>query len=357
MTIRHGDPTIDTDILDHQKLLESIVDITCSPDRQAIERALVVALVTNIPCLRAAVVPKPFDDRDALREFVALNRSRFNDDLHQGWNLDELAHEMLPPLRKALGGEASVDRTDAGYHYFFPLTDTQNVVASLTVESRRNLEPHLKVVDALLKIYANYLAVLKESESDKLTGLLNRRTFDGKFQALISQQRRHAGQQATVRDQKRTKKEAAHSWLGIIDIDHFKAINDKFGHLYGDEILLLLSQRMQLFFRRADLLFRFGGEEFVVLLEPTDEAGASSAFKRFCETVATFGFPQVNQVTISIGFAPIALDSSSSEVFGHADQALYFAKREGRNQVASYSALIKSGHIQPLTASDDVDLF
>ncbi len=356
MTIKRREREKNLDALDHYELLESIVDITRSPDRKAIERSLLVALVTHIPCLRVSIVPRPFDDGESLSELIALDRSKFLTSPQDSWDSSGRPLHQDALLR-ALGGETVCLCESEKFSYFFPLTDGQRVVSSLAVESNLNLESYLRVVDALLNIYTNYLAILKESESDKLTGLLNRRTFDGKFQALVAQQQRQFERQAELGGQKRSAKNEACSWLGIVDIDHFKSINDKFGHLYGDEILLLLSQKMQHFFRRADLLFRFGGEEFVVLLEPTDEGGANAAFTRFCQSIAAIDFPQVNQVTISIGFAPIAIDSSSSEVFGHADQALYVAKHRGRNQVSSYSALIKSGDIKPLETPQDIDIF
>lgn len=145
--------------------------------------------------------------------------------------------------------------------------------------------------------------------------------------------------------------------MGIIDIDHFKRINDEYGHIYGDEILLLLSRQMQTFFRRADLLFRFGGEEFVVLLEPTNERGAKTAFLRFLTQISEYEFPQVGQVTISIGYAPIHADSVSTDVFGRADQALYHAKEHGRNQVASYLELVASGVLTQVVTEENIDLF
>lgn len=68
--------------------------------------------------------------------------------------------------------------------------------------------------------------------------------------------------------------------MGVLDIDHFKSINDRFGHLYGDEVLLLLSRIMRKNFREGDLLFRYGGEEFIVLLQNVDEERAKCVLER-----------------------------------------------------------------------------
>src|SRR3546814_19890916 len=82
-------------------------------------------------------------------------------------------------------------------------------------------------------------------------------------------------------------------WLAVADIDHFKRINDTLGHLYGDEVLLLLAQVMKRSFRHDDLLFRFGGEEFVIVISAPDRGSANIAFDKFRRNVETFTFPQV----------------------------------------------------------------
>src|SRR6202011_3687326 len=95
------------------------------------------------------------------------------------------------------------------------------------------------------------------------------------------------------------------SWLALIDIDRFKSINDGYGHLFGDEVLLLVSQLMKRSFRGADQLFRFGGEEFVVLLDRASEPGAQIVLERLRTTIGEHEFPQVGQVTISVGYTRI----------------------------------------------------
>jgi Diguanylate cyclase, GGDEF domain len=92
------------------------------------------------------------------------------------------------------------------------------------------------------------------------------------------------------------------SWLGLVDIDKFKCINDNYGHLFGDEVLLLVSQLMKKSFRGTDQLFRFGGEEFVIVLDHATTEGVEVAFDRLRETIAAFEFPQVGRVTISLGY-------------------------------------------------------
>jgi diguanylate cyclase (GGDEF)-like protein len=146
-------------------------------------------------------------------------------------------------------------------------------------------------------------------------------------------------------------------WLAVVDIDHFKMVNDRFGHLYGDEVLILVANILRSSFRSHDRIFRFGGEEFVVLLRSTSLSTAHKVFNRFRKNVEDYYFPQVGQVTVSVGFVS-AENGSPVEVLGRADQALYFAKENGRNQVRYYDDLVAAGLLQTKQVSnDDVELF
>jgi len=146
-------------------------------------------------------------------------------------------------------------------------------------------------------------------------------------------------------------------WLAVMDIDYFKRVNDKFGHLYGDEVLLLLSRNMQRIFRQHDKLFRFGGEEFVVVLDRTSLENAKNVLERFRLAIEQYDFPQVGQVTISIGFVRLDKAEVPSSIVGRADQALYHAKQHGRNQVVFYEDLISEGDLKEEHYSDDLELF
>ena len=144
----------------------------------------------------------------------------------------------------------------------------------------------------------------------------------------------------------------------MLDIDHFKRINDNFGHLIGDEVLLMVANLMKNSFRFRDKLFRFGGEEFVVVLKPTGATQAQAIFERFRSTMENHAFPQVGRVTISIGYAQIRLHDQPSVILDNADQALYWSKEHGRNRVSSYEALLASGELAPPAAIDsDIELF
>ena len=146
-------------------------------------------------------------------------------------------------------------------------------------------------------------------------------------------------------------------FLGEIDIDHFKQVNDNFGHPYGDEVLLIVARLMQATFRKSDLVYRFGGEEFVVIVASEDEAGAMHSFERLRCAIAAHDFPQVGHVTISIGVTEIRDVAAPVQLLGDADQALYFAKKNGRNSVCFYEQLIESGALATHKISSDVTYF
>ena len=122
-------------------------------------------------------------------------------------------------------------------------------------------------------------------------------------------------------------------------------------------MLILVANILRSSFRSHDRIFRFGGEEFVVLLRSTSLSMAHKVFNRFRKNVEDYYFPQVGQVTVSVGFVSPE-NGSPVEVLGRADQALYFAKENGRNQVRYYDDLVAAGLLQTKQVSnDDVELF
>jgi len=202
---------------------------------------------------------------------------------------------------------------------------------------------------ALLRIYGNHLAILSRSKHDALTGLLNRQAFDDKVPRLFGD---------TPHARRGEVDGSPSHCLALIDIDHFKRINDRFGHLYGDEVLLLLSRLMEQSLRETDLLFRYGGEEFVVVLDDVGQEAAQQVLERFRRAVAEHDFPQVGTVTVSIGFAIPLAPAPLVDVISQADQALYHAKDSGRNQVCSYQSLMEQGLVGAAApGGSDIELF
>ncbi|MCF8207320.1 MAG: DUF484 family protein [Methylotenera sp.] len=156
--------------------------------------------------------------------------------------------------------------------------------------------------------------------TDGLTGVHNRRYFDHRSLIEFSQAVRHRYPLACL----------------FLDIDHFKAINDRHGHPTGDEVLRQVGGLIQRSLRTGDLAARYGGEEFVVLLPRTDEAGAREVAERIRQMVqdAPFVTPEGGTVsaTLSVGLAMLPVEATSfGDLLSAADRAVYEAKRRGRN--------------------------
>ena len=248
----------------------------------------------------------------------------------------------------------AADGAPAGVTTLFPVVSDTGAVGVIEIRTPRGLGAKTKrLVFGVLRIYRNVQSLLDYSERDTLTGLLNRKIFDDSFYKVASIPLRDAPSAET----ERRHATPARYWLGVIDIDHFKHVNDRFGHLIGDEVLLLLSRIMRGAFRFSDQLYRFGGEEFVVLLLCADEADAMAALERFRKVVEGYPFPQAGRITVSVGFTGIETGDTPAAAFERADRAVYHAKNHGRNQVVSHSALMREGVVEDDKRTGDVELF
>ncbi len=166
--------------------------------------------------------------------------------------------------------------------------------------------------------------------TDALTGVKNRRFFDQRLQEEISRAVRHGGALTCL----------------ILDLDHFKKINDTHGHPAGDRVLIQAADIMRSQLRGTDVLARYGGEEFAALLIQTDLKRGLEIAERIRAAIAqhAFGFSETEAlpVTVSIGAAdlehqPEELSQSCIRLLANADQALYSAKNAGRNRVCPYT--------------------
>ncbi|MFZ6673070.1 GGDEF domain-containing protein [Undibacterium sp. Xuan67W] len=223
-------------------------------------------------------------------------------------------------------------------------------------------ENAMQVMEGILIVYRNFQNLLDYSERDSLTGLLNRKTFDDNFSKILrasSQQTNGIGGEDgdEIQQDRRACEPEKQNWLAVLDIDHFKRVNDQFGHLYGDEVLILIANLLRSSFRPTDRLFRFGGEEFVILLRSTSQEDAQHIFDRFRENVEQYNFPQVGRVTVSVGFARIDAFEPAVAIMGRADQALYFAKSNGRNRTCYYDTLVTSGDLHAEQSNDTAEFF
>jgi diguanylate cyclase (GGDEF)-like protein len=242
---------------------------------------------------------------------------------------------------------------------YFPVGNEIEAVGVLEVQTQRPLsDDDLRLVSSILRIYRNFQGLLDYSERDTLTGLLNRKTFDESFLRVSAQGLEPAGAPQHPRADTRRLTPSGMVFLGVLDIDHFKLVNDAHGHLIGDEVLLLLSRLMRSSFRFHDHLFRFGGEEFVVLMRCASEVDALGAFERLRLNVEHYAFPQVGRITVSVGVTGLRRGDAPQDAFARADRAVYFAKQNGRNQVAHHAHLVAQGHLaEEPRDNSDAELF
>ncbi len=259
---------------------------------------------------------------------------------------DDVAWQECVSRREWVGAM----RANDAHVSLFPIEDGNTIVGMLEVLADQPMASRdVALVRGILRILKNQLALLDYGERDTLTGLLNRKTFETRVHHLAASLRQGSGTAPPLA--------GGSSWLGLLDIDHFKAINDQYGHLFGDEILLLVSQLMKQTFRGADELFRFGGEEFIILLQQADEAGARIAFERLRATVEARRFPQSCNVTVSVGYTRVGPQDVPTTCVERADAALYFAKRHGRNNVRQHEKLVESGELSGDPKEGEIELF
>jgi diguanylate cyclase (GGDEF)-like protein len=163
-----------------------------------------------------------------------------------------------------------------------------------------------------------YKQALQSALHDELTGLGNRAAYDNSLQREIELSQRQNSPLSLV----------------VLDIDNFKKINDSYGHSTGDRALKLLAKTINQTMRRSDMAFRFGGEEFVLLLSNTDAEAATIMAERLRQAVAESVYDdgaQGSHFTVSLGVAELETEEQAYHLFERADMALYQAKQTGRN--------------------------
>tara|TARA_R110002110_G_scaffold415858_1_gene658553 strand:+ start:6884 stop:7789 length:906 start_codon:yes stop_codon:yes gene_type:complete len=161
---------------------------------------------------------------------------------------------------------------------------------------------------------------IKLSITDPLTKLNNRQGFDIALSREVEFSKRHR----------------SNTSLLVIDLDNFKNINDTYGHLAGDAVLHQFADSLRELHRQTDMIFRYGGEEFTIILSHTAENGAMQVASRICQAIYETQFKYegtVIPVTVSIGVSTHQTTENSKSLFSRADSALYAAKSNGRNQV------------------------
>ncbi len=212
---------------------------------------------------------------------------------------------------------------------------------------------HLQQISGMLEIYRNFKQLLQESQMDELTGLLNRKSFDAIVtkihDAILPSSEK-------VKNERRSEESQSRYWLAMLDIDHFKNVNDTYGHVMGDEVLIRVAQTMKETLRDTDFLFRYGGEEFSTISSCDNKNDIKKAIERVRVAVENINIPQIGKITISIGVIEMKKEVFHMTLIERADKALYHSKTNGRNQVSFYED-IEEGKSGMDADEDDYELF
>ena len=232
-------------------------------------------------------------------------------------------------VRMILGKELDYEFSDLTSKIIIPLIFDKKLIGGICFYTRQDVDySSFRYFDimisellAIFKMKYQYTEKEFMSVLDGLTGLYNRRQFEIGLEQEFNRSKRHPSDFS----------------LAILDIDFFKKVNDNYGHQYGDYVLKVVSDLMKQAFRKTELLYRYGGEELVMIMPETNIEGALIPVQRLRRMVEEYDFEYNGvkaRVTASIGLTMNFQEfKSSAEIVKSADEALYRAKEEGRNRV------------------------
>lgn len=354
-------------------LTEHIIKLTDHRDRDLLELTLAKAMVTLLPIDRVTIA-KVFSEEGVKRWLdIATLDARGGGKVQDPLRVD---FDRLPRLEddskrmRCLQSRELVEYAWAGDNgpriSYLPLfLDSRNEEEGIIeVHSGFSLsEPQLQVIGDLHHVFTNMYNLLAYSDRDALTGLLNRKSLDDTFYHAVLDELGELGSKDKALDavvapgQERRHRVPPNYWLGSISVDNFGELSDRSGHLIAEEVLLLVARIMNNTFRTYDRLYRFGGEQFGVLMHCPDEALVLAAFERFRANVEKFNFPQVGRVTVSAGFTRITADDSPSTTLERAERAVDYAQHHGKNQAFSHPELVRRGVLESVNKVGEVDVF
>ncbi len=354
------EPLANSDFVPDSGYLELLIELSKASEPELLNESLLLGLARLMELTSVSLGVLNEDSQNcSYEQLLQLNQCEDDEPGSSNWNhipqTVALTSEQFNNLKE---GQAQND-THANRHQLLVPAGRHDIdLAILCLDSPKPLNTEEAGLATILHIYQNLYRNLNQGQRDKLTGLLNRQTFDSKLNRMLERQQQLAAAYSDSESDRRRLSGQNLPWLAIIDIDHFKRVNDRFGHVFGDEVILTIGQHIRSCFRKSDLLFRFGGEEFVVVLEPIPAENVVVALERLRSLVARQQLQNVGQVTVSVGYAAFTPNAFAPKIIDCADQALYYAKEHGRNQVASYEDLIARGElIESHQDVGDIDLF
>lgn len=206
------------------------------------------------------------------------------------------------------------------------IVDQMVLETKALIKSGSNLQSRMKISSAeLQQLHRELEKSQQEAHTDSLTGLINRRGLEKRFEL----------------ERIRAKQNNIPFSIILLDIDHFKKVNDTYGHLVGDSLLRGISNILKKQLRRNDIAARYGGEEFLILLPESDLVGAGAVAGKIQKGLSTKEWKlkgsgeSMGSITVSMGISIYAMNESGDAMIKRADDALYVAKTSGRNQIVT----------------------
>jgi diguanylate cyclase (GGDEF)-like protein len=312
-------------VTEEQNIITSLVELTRLRDQDAIRNKLLSSLLEISEAAWLVLCRLDQHDQNAAIEIRQRipNPASEKAARHFPACLFERTEHFLHCLRS--GNPVWVQDLEIYESIVFPMPDTAHHHEFVVLFDERVSGRSERIVRSVLDLYDNFIGLVIENTQDPLTRLLNRGAFDIDLPATLlrfNEQQEQAG-----------KAEQKESFLAMMDLDRFKRINDTFGHLYGDEVILIFSSLLREVLGEVARLYRYGGEEFTAIVESVTRDEMSRLLERLRQAVEAHDFPQVGQVTVSIGVTALKTNHLPSSLLDHADQALYRAKESGRNRV------------------------
>jgi len=347
------------------EFVNSLAEVTRNSDKDVIERSLLQSLLDFTTSSELRLYRVLGSESNKGLALMAYAKNNVIDTLDVEIKDTQLPEEFKQIINKTLSTSSTQilysPGNDGMYHIIYPALDnSDSEIFAILIQSSVELDfDNQRMIHGFLKVYSNYLELIDKTRRDKLTQLLNRETLDAEITRILI--RNNTAESNILKlpdyaenDQRYTVKNSTY-WLGVVDIDFFKKINDNYGHLYGDEILILVSRLLEKNIRDYDSAFRFGGEEFVIIIATDDKHRAEYTFERIRLEINNHPYADIDNLSVSIGFTQITDQINPSDVIEQADSALYYAKRNGRNQAHLYEKLVEEGHIKKYSEDDIKD--
>jgi diguanylate cyclase (GGDEF)-like protein len=350
-------------------LIDHLIKLTDHRDREPLDLTLAKALL-GLTTIRRVVIARLVIDGDDKRWF-----DRVTLDAGGGGKVVDPERVELkrlpcfddePDRARCLRDNTVVEVAWAGKDgpriYVYPLLD------EVRDDERGVLEIHApsaldeaaqQTIAQVHHVYRNMHVLLAYSDHDPLTGLLNRKSLDDTFysavlEELISAEAEMAGADpSALRDAELASKDAERRhrvppnyWLATMAMDHLQQLKDQHGHLRMEEYTLLITRIMTNTFRTYDRLYRLSGDRFAMLFHCPEEVQAYNLLQRLRASIERYKFPQLSQVTVSIGFTRIQSDDTPDAALARSEQAMAYAHQQGHNQVCSHLELLRQGLVE-----------